>query len=80
MVTHYHEDHIEDVAYLLAETSRASIRHAPYRSSLIEGKLRSNGVTGKAELHTMRPDEEVVLGLSASHLSTSIIPFPTRSG
>jgi len=75
VVTHGHEDHIGGLPYLLAQLP-VPVYATPLTKGLIEGKLRSNGVTGKAELlHTMRPDEEVVLGpfrITPFHVNHSI--------
>ncbi|MHB1294887.1 MAG: ribonuclease J [Anaerolineae bacterium] len=66
--THGHEDHVGALPYLLRSIS-APIYAAPLTRGLIEAKLRSAGLLGKAELHTLSPGQTVNLG------ALSVTPF-----
>ncbi|MHB1357601.1 MAG: ribonuclease J [Anaerolineae bacterium] len=72
--THGHEDHIGAVPYLLAMIS-AKLYATPLTRALIESKLRDDHLLANAEINTMIPGQEIVLGqfrVTAYHVNHSI--------
>jgi ribonuclease J len=72
--THGHEDHIGAVPYLLAQI-QAKLYATPLTRALIESKLREDHLLANAEIHTMLPGQEIVLGqfrVTAYHVNHSI--------
>ena len=74
IITHGHEDHIGGLPYLLSEV-KAPVYATPLTRGLIEAKLRSRGLRDTADLHTLRPGDEVDLGpfqVTPFHVNHSI--------
>lgn len=72
--THGHEDHIGAVPYLLAQI-HAKLYATPLTRALIESKLREDHLLANAEINTMLPGQEIVLGqfrVTPYHVNHSI--------
>ena len=61
VITHGHEDHIGAIQHLLAEVP-APVYATPLTRGLIEVKLARNGLSSKAELHTIQAGETFRVG------------------
>ena len=61
VITHGHEDHIGAIQHLLAEVP-APVFATPLTRGLIEVKLARNGLSSKAELHTIQAGETFRVG------------------
>jgi ribonuclease J len=72
--THGHEDHIGAVPYLMAQI-HAKLYATPLTRALIESKLREDHLLANAEISTMLPGQEIVLGqfrVTPYHVNHSI--------
>jgi len=69
IITHGHEDHIGALPFLLRDLTGVPVYATPLTRGLIEGKLKSHGLLGDADLHTILPGQQVDLG------SFSVVPF-----
>ncbi len=61
VITHGHEDHIGAIHHLL-EHVQAPIYATPLTRGLLEVKLARNGMSGKADLHTVQAGQTVQIG------------------
>jgi ribonuclease J len=60
-ITHGHEDHIGAIHYVVSEID-APIYATPLTRGLLENKLARNGMSQKANLHTVNAGEKVKVG------------------
>jgi len=61
IITHGHEDHTGAIQHLLEEV-QAPIYGTPLTCGLVEGKLKRNGLAGKAEIHRVNAGDKIQLG------------------
>jgi ribonuclease J len=61
VITHGHEDHIGAIHHVLSEVN-APIYATPLTRGLLEVKLGRNGLSSKADLHTVQAGETIEIG------------------
>lgn len=74
VLTHGHEDHIGALTYLLDQVP-APVYATPLTRGLVEAKLKHSAAKNKAELHTILPGQEIVIGpfrVTPFHVNHSI--------
>jgi ribonuclease J len=73
-LTHGHEDHIGALSYLLEQVN-APVYATSLTRGLVENKLRNSAVKNKAQLNTVQPGQEIVVGpfrVTPFHVNHSI--------
>jgi len=61
IITHGHEDHTGAIQHLLDEV-QVPIYATPLTCGLVEGKLKRNGMDGKAEIHRVNAGDKIQIG------------------
>ena len=67
VLTHGHEDHIGAVPWLVSFVKGLKVYGSPLTLALVEHKLRERGLLDRAELVTVTPQQDLVLGSLRFH-------------